>query len=40
MLTESPNFRGHTMKACLDVLHEDIVTVWNFKDPQNVRHVH
>lgn len=36
-LMASPDFRGHTMKACLNVLHKDIVTVWNFKDTEHVR---
>ena len=32
----SSNFRGHTVKACLHVIHKDVVTVWNFGDPDNV----
>ena len=35
-LKASRDFRGHTMKEYLDVLHNDIVTVWNFRDPQRV----
>ncbi|KAG8217987.1 hypothetical protein J3R82DRAFT_6160 [Butyriboletus roseoflavus] len=34
-LMASSDFRGHTMKACLHVIHKDIITVWNFKDPDN-----
>ncbi|KAI9574097.1 hypothetical protein HD554DRAFT_2228359 [Boletus coccyginus] len=34
-LMASPSFRGHTIKECLHVIHKDIVTVWNFNDPDN-----
>ncbi|KAI6008044.1 hypothetical protein EDC04DRAFT_2907345 [Pisolithus marmoratus] len=33
VLYASANFRGSTMKDCLDVIHTDIVSVWNFYDP-------
>ncbi|KAF8126039.1 hypothetical protein EV363DRAFT_1528881 [Boletus edulis] len=35
-LTASPNFRNQSMKACLDVIHKDVITVWNLNDPQNI----
>ncbi|KAG6371919.1 hypothetical protein JVT61DRAFT_8928 [Boletus reticuloceps] len=34
-LTASPNFRNQSMKACLHVIHKDIITVWNLNDPKN-----
>ena len=36
-LKASPNFQGRTMKECLNVLHKDIVTIWNFDDQEDVR---
>ncbi|KAI6008049.1 hypothetical protein EDC04DRAFT_917240 [Pisolithus marmoratus] len=32
-LGTSANFRGHTIRTCLGVIHTDIVSVWNFYDP-------
>jgi hypothetical protein len=29
-------FKDRTVKACLHVLHTDIVAVWNFNDPYRV----
>lgn len=37
MLLKSAVFRGHTLKECLQVIHKDIITVWNFNDPDQVR---
>ncbi|KAL0947982.1 hypothetical protein HGRIS_010608 [Hohenbuehelia grisea] len=30
----STRFPGRTLRSCLDVLHKDIVAVWNFHDPK------
>ncbi|KAL4077790.1 hypothetical protein J3A83DRAFT_4369168 [Scleroderma citrinum] len=30
------DFSGHTIKDCLDVIHTDIVKVWNFYDPSGL----
>jgi len=35
-LVASSKFQGHTVKACLHVIHKDVVTVWNFNDPDNI----
>jgi len=32
-LMKNAVFRGHTMKECLQVIHEDIIAIWNFNDP-------
>jgi hypothetical protein len=32
----SPDFAGQTVKACLDIIHTDIVDVWNLRDPDMV----
>ncbi|KAI6097054.1 hypothetical protein F5141DRAFT_1220306 [Pisolithus sp. B1] len=32
-LSTSANFLGNTMQDCLNVIHTDIVTAWNFYDP-------
>ncbi|KAG8217911.1 hypothetical protein J3R82DRAFT_6077 [Butyriboletus roseoflavus] len=32
-LWKSAFFRGHTLKECLQVIRRDIITVWNFNDP-------
>ncbi|KAI6113482.1 hypothetical protein EDD16DRAFT_1138069 [Pisolithus croceorrhizus] len=32
-LASSPNFPGYTIQECLQVIHTDIVSVWNFHDP-------
>ena len=37
MLLKSTVFRGHTLKDCLQVIRKDIITVWNFNDPDQVR---
>ncbi|KAH0826992.1 hypothetical protein J3R83DRAFT_4651 [Lanmaoa asiatica] len=37
MLLKSAVFRGHTLKECLQVIHKDIINVWNFNDPDQVR---
>ena len=37
MLLKSAVFRGHTLKECLQVIHKDVITVWNFNDPDEVR---
>lgn len=39
MLLKSAVFRGHTLQECLQVIRKDIITVWNFDDPDNVRFV-
>lgn len=36
-LASSINFPGKTLKACLDVIHLDIINVWNIEDPYGVR---
>ncbi|KAG8749004.1 hypothetical protein FRC14_001769 [Serendipita sp. 396] len=33
-LASSVNFPGKTLKACLDVIHTDIIEVWNLNDPK------
>ncbi|KAH8822436.1 hypothetical protein DL96DRAFT_350869 [Flagelloscypha sp. PMI_526] len=33
-LVSSADFPGHSLRDCLDVLHFDIVKVWNFADPE------
>ena len=35
-LAASVNFPGKTIEACLQVLHTDIVRVWNIQDPCGV----
>ncbi|KAH9968482.1 hypothetical protein BGW80DRAFT_1254372 [Lactifluus volemus] len=35
-LVSSPDFAGQTVKACLDIIHTDIVDVWNLRDPDMV----
>ncbi|KIM30956.1 hypothetical protein M408DRAFT_327870 [Serendipita vermifera MAFF 305830] len=32
-LASSANFPGRTLLECLDVIHTDIIAVWNFQDP-------
>jgi hypothetical protein len=32
-LASSTNFAGKTLETCLDVIHDDIIQVWNFEDP-------
>ncbi|KAL0957897.1 hypothetical protein HGRIS_000078 [Hohenbuehelia grisea] len=32
-LASSVDFPGKTLKVCLDVIHKDIVAIWNFKNP-------
>ncbi|KAJ8472926.1 hypothetical protein ONZ45_g16482 [Pleurotus djamor] len=32
----STDFPGRKLSACLDVIHKDLVTVWNFQDPNQV----
>ncbi|KAJ8597094.1 hypothetical protein M405DRAFT_804447 [Rhizopogon salebrosus TDB-379] len=34
VLASTAAFRGNTVEACLQVLHIDIVRVWNFSDPE------
>ncbi|KAG1903029.1 uncharacterized protein F5891DRAFT_978078 [Suillus fuscotomentosus] len=34
VLGSCPLFKNRKMRDCLDVLHTDIVDVWNFRDPQ------
>lgn len=36
MLLKSAVFRGHTLAECLQVIRRDIITVWNFNDPDEV----
>ena len=36
MLLKSAVFRGHTLKECLQVIRKDVITVWNFHDPDQV----
>ncbi|KAF8549884.1 hypothetical protein OG21DRAFT_1488196 [Imleria badia] len=33
MLLKSAVFRGHTLQECLQVIRKDVITVWNFDDP-------
>ncbi|KAF8447265.1 hypothetical protein L210DRAFT_3525408 [Boletus edulis BED1] len=33
MLLNSPVFRDHPLQECLQVIRQDIITVWNFNDP-------
>ncbi|KAI6113478.1 hypothetical protein EDD16DRAFT_1865173, partial [Pisolithus croceorrhizus] len=33
-LASNPNFPGYTIQECLRVIHTDIISVWNFKDPR------
>ncbi|KAJ8483085.1 hypothetical protein ONZ45_g14726 [Pleurotus djamor] len=33
-LGHSTNFPGRSLKTCLDVIHRDIIGVWNFPDPK------
>ena len=35
-LASGTNFIGQNFKSCLEVIHVDIVTVWNFDDPYRV----
>lgn len=35
VLGYNPNFRGYTVQDCLRVIHTDIVSVWNFYDPNH-----
>ncbi|KAG1810388.1 uncharacterized protein HD556DRAFT_49062 [Suillus plorans] len=37
-LASSPTFKNRKMWDCLDVLHTDIVNVWNFHDPYHYLH--
>jgi hypothetical protein len=32
-LVSSTNFQERSLELCLDVIHEDIITVWNLNDP-------
>ncbi|OJA14807.1 hypothetical protein AZE42_04187 [Rhizopogon vesiculosus] len=34
-LTSAAAFKGKTVQACLEVLHTDIIRVWNFHDPHH-----
>ncbi|KAI6134282.1 hypothetical protein EV401DRAFT_1344586 [Pisolithus croceorrhizus] len=36
-LASNPNFPGYTIQECLRVIHTDIISVWNFKDPRASR---
>jgi hypothetical protein len=29
--------RGHSLKECFQVIRKDVITVWNFNDPDQVR---
>ncbi|KAG9225359.1 hypothetical protein CCMSSC00406_0006254 [Pleurotus cornucopiae] len=33
-ISASADFPGRTLKVCLDVIHKDIVAVWNFQDAE------
>ncbi|KIJ58216.1 hypothetical protein HYDPIDRAFT_119801 [Hydnomerulius pinastri MD-312] len=35
-LAASTNFPGHTQEKCLQVIHDDIIAVWNFEDPSRL----
>jgi hypothetical protein len=35
-LRASTDFKGKKLKQCLDVIHDDIVKVWNLFDEKNV----
>lgn len=39
MLLKSSVFRGRTLKECLQVIRKDVIMLWNFNDPDNVRFV-
>ncbi|KAG8991562.1 hypothetical protein FRB94_012437 [Tulasnella sp. JGI-2019a] len=32
-LASSFHFRGKTLKDCMELIHEDVVDAWNFRDP-------
>ncbi|OAX37671.1 hypothetical protein K503DRAFT_219392 [Rhizopogon vinicolor AM-OR11-026] len=34
-LASAAAFKGKTVQACLEVLHTDIIRVWNFRDPHH-----
>ena len=37
-LGSSRYFTNHTLRSCVNVIHEDIISVWNFDDRENVSH--
>jgi hypothetical protein len=37
-LGSSRYFTNHTLESCVNVIHEDIITVWNFDDVEGVGH--
>lgn len=37
-LGSSRDFTNHTLKSCVNVIHEDIISVWNFDDRDSVGH--
>ena len=36
-LASSDDFAGRTLASCVEVIHADIVGVWNFPDKDRVR---
>jgi len=36
-LISSTDFTGKKLRQCLDVIHTDIISVWNIRDPHKVR---
>jgi hypothetical protein len=37
-LGSSQAFTGQTLESCVNVIHEDIINVWNFEDTERVCH--
>ena len=37
-LGSSRYFTNHTLRSCVNVIHEDIISVWNFDDRESVSH--
>ena len=37
-LGHSQDFTNRTLESCVNVIHEDIISVWNFDDRENVSH--
>jgi hypothetical protein len=36
-LLSSTDFTGQKLRKCLNTIHIDVVSVWNMRDPSNVR---
>ena len=37
-LGHSQDFTNRTLESCVNVIHEDIISVWNFDDRESVSH--